>query len=207
MIAAVIPAAGKSTRMGRPKLALTLGGRTVLERVIDALKAAAVDPVLVVLAPHVADLADIARQAGAVVLVLANETPDMRATVEQGLSLLEGQYRPTSTDQWLLIPADHPTLDPAIIRELVKARASHPEYSIVVPTYQGKRGHPTLIDWKHVAGLRELPPDRGINSYLRACQAETLELAVASGDVLLDLDTPEDYRRLQHEPPIGGGGS
>src|SRR5437879_4363300 len=53
---AVIPAAGQSTRMGRPKLALPLGGRSVLERVVDALRGAGVD-VLVVLGPHVADLA------------------------------------------------------------------------------------------------------------------------------------------------------
>ena len=195
MIAAVIPAAGKSTRMGRPKLALPLGGRTVLERVVNALKAAAVDPILVVLAPHVADLADMARQAGAIVLVLEHETADMRATVEHGLLWLEEQYSPAPTDQWLLIPADHPTLDSAIIRELVQARSTHPEHSIVVPTFQGKRGHPTLIDWKHVAGLRALPADLGINSYLRAYQEETLELAMTTEDVLLDLDTPEDYRR------------
>ena len=60
MIAGLIPAAGHSRRMGRPKLALPFAGRTVLELVIAALQAAGVAPVLVVLGPHVADLAGLA---------------------------------------------------------------------------------------------------------------------------------------------------
>jgi molybdenum cofactor cytidylyltransferase len=197
MTFAVIPAAGKSVRMGRPKLALPLGDRTVLERVVAALREGGVDHVLVVIGPHVPELLPLAGRAGAHVLQLAEETPDMRATTEAGLRWLEERFRPRPDDQWLLVPADHPTLHPSLVQTLLRARGQSPDRSIVVPTHGGRRGHPTLIDWRHVAGMRALPAGEGLNVYLRRQAAETLELPVESADVLGDLDTPEDYERLR----------
>jgi molybdenum cofactor cytidylyltransferase len=197
MIVAVIPAAGKSTRMGRPKLALPLGGRTVLERVLDALRAGGVEQTLVVLGPHVADLAPLARSAGAHVLLLDHETPDMRTTVEEGLRWLEDRLQPKPDDDWLLVPADHPALVPAVIAQLRETRARHPQHSILIPTWQGRRGHPTLIAWRHVAGVRAHPPGQGLNTYLRRHADETLEVPVEYAEVLEDLDTPEDFERMR----------
>jgi molybdenum cofactor cytidylyltransferase len=197
MTFAVIPAAGKSERMGRPKLALPLGDRTVLERVVAALREAGVEHVLVVVGPHVPQLAPLAARAGAHVLQLAEQTPEMRATVEAGLRWLEERFRPRPDDRWLLVPADHPTLDPLVVRTLLRRRAAAPDRSIVVPMHEGRRGHPTLIDWKHVAGMRALPAGQGLNAYLRQHAAETLEVPVGSADILSDLDTPEDYERLR----------
>src|SRR3954452_21150957 len=85
---AVIPAAGKSTRMGRPKLSLPLGGRTVIEWVIDMLRRAGVEHVLVVVGPHVPELIPLAEGAGAHAYLLSKETADMRATVEAALQWL-----------------------------------------------------------------------------------------------------------------------
>jgi len=201
MTFAVIPAAGKSARMGRPKLALPLGDRTVLERVVAALREAGVEHVLTVVGPHVPELAPLAGQSGAHVLQLAQETPDMRATVETGLRWLEERFRPRPCDRWLLVPADHPTLDPSLVRTLLREHTGAPDRTIVVPVHGGRRGHPTLIDWQHVAGMRALPAGQGLNVYLRQHAAETLEVPVDSPDVLCDLDTPEDYERLRRAWP------
>jgi molybdenum cofactor cytidylyltransferase len=108
---------------------------------------------------------------------------------------LEERFAPAGEDDWLLAPADHPTLDAGVVRELARARAGNPQASIVVPTWEGKRGHPTLIAWRHVAGLRAHPTGEGLNAYLRRHAAETLEVP-AGAEVLADLDTPEDYERL-----------
>jgi molybdenum cofactor cytidylyltransferase len=207
MILAVVPAAGHSVRMGRPKLSLPLGDRTVLEWVIKALRTGGVEYVLVVVGPHVGELRPLAESAGAAVLTLPEETPDMRATVQHGLDWMEKNYHPHDDDSWLLVPADHPTLDAAVIRQLLDARQEHPETSIVIPTHQGKRGHPAVIAWKHVAGIRALPPRRGLNAYLREHAGDTLELPVASPHVLCDLDTPEDYERLRSAVKNSGGDS
>src|SRR5262245_3300844 len=193
---ALIPAAGHSTRMGRPKLALPLGNRAVLERVIDALKQAGTD-VLVVLGPHVAELASPARSAGAMVLDLPEPTLHMRATIEAGLVYLEAQFHPNANEPWLLAPADHPTLDPELVREMAMVFARRDDRSICVPTFGGRRGHPTLIRWKHWPGIRAHRSDEGLNKYLRQFKNETLEVPSAAPDVLLDLDTPADYERLR----------
>ncbi len=199
MIAGLVPAAGHSRRMGRPKLALPVAGRTVLEHVVAALRRGGAEPVLVVLGPHVADLAGPARAAGALALVLPAATPDMRATLEHGLAWLQDHYHPGPADAWLLAPADHPTLDADVVRRLVEARRQRPDRSIIVPTWQGKRGHPALLAWGHVAGIRGHPPGEGLNTYLRRHAEHSLELPVDSRAVVEDLDTPEDYERLLRE--------
>ncbi|MFO0843448.1 MAG: nucleotidyltransferase family protein [Gemmataceae bacterium] len=196
MIAGLIPAAGHSRRMGRPKLGLPVAGKTVLEHVVAALLDSGVNPVLVVLGPHVADLSDAARAAGASVLLLPWPTPDMRATIERGLEWLDETLRPNDDDDWLLSPGDHPTLEVTVVRALLAARAAHPDKTVIVPTYEGRRGHPAVVRWRLVAGLRAHPPGEGLNTYFRARATETLEWPVSSGSVVEDLDTPEDYERL-----------
>lgn len=193
---ALIPAAGHSQRMGRPKLALPVGSRTVLEAVIEVLRTGGAEKVLVVLAPHVAFLEAPARTAGAEVLLLPAATPDMRTTVQRGLDWIEAHWQPAPTDRWLLTPADHPVLEVAVVRALSAALDERPDASIAIPTHQGKRGHPALISWKHVARLRAFPSNEGLNRFLRQMTAETVEVAWPDDSVTRDLDTPEDYERM-----------
>src|SRR5262245_47106694 len=176
MIFAVVPAGGHSTRMGRPKAALPLGDRTVLEHVVAALTGGGVDNVLVVVGSHVPELAPLAEAAGADVCRLTEPTADMRATVEHGLLWLEDRHRPHADDAWLLAPADHPALAAAAVRQLCESYEAGPAESILVPVHGGRRGHPTLIAWRHAHGIWASPAGQGINAYLRQHAAETLEV-------------------------------
>ena len=194
MTFAIVPAAGHSTRMRRPKLTLPLGDRTVIEHVVAALRAGGVEHVLVVIGPHVTDLGPLAAAAGADVLSLAASTPDMRSTVEHGLRWIEDRFHPGPDEPWLLVPADHPVLSPAVVRQVVAAGSG--ERPIVVPMYDGRRGHPTRFAWRHAAAIRRLPAGHGINALLRDRVGEVFELPVADPNVLCDLDTPDDYARL-----------
>lgn len=204
----LIPAAGHSTRMGRPKLSLPLGDKTVLERVVECLRSAGVERNLVVIGPHVPELVGLCEQAGATPLLLREPTPDMRSTAEAGLCWIESNWRPTDDDAFLLAPADHPALS----REVVRRLLDEPGADIVTPTFNGNRGHPTLIGWRHVRSLFGLPKELGLNSYLR--QHPVREIAVDSPAVLEDLDTPEDYEYWRarcdaaqsYPPPASGGG-
>lgn len=195
----LIPAAGKSRRMGRPKLLLPLGEKTVLEQVLSALRSAGVDEILVVVAPDAAALAQLARAAGAHVLQLDSETPDMRTTSRHGLDWIDAHFQPAHDDGWLLLPADHPTVRPDVVRALLRAAQEQTERTIVVPTFQGRRGHPTWLRWAHVPAMRALPPEQGLNAFIRARADETLELSWPSDEILRDLDTPEDYARFLEE--------
>jgi len=200
---ALIPAAGKSTRMGRPKLALPLGDRTVLGHVLAALQRANVDHILVVIGPHVRELIPIVEAASADHLLLPHETADMRATVEAGLKHLQERFAPSVDDALLLVPGDHPTLHAGVIgRLLERRRSAQAEKSIVIPTYQGKRGHPTLIAWQHMAAMQALPAGEGFNTYLRRHLEDTLEVPVESAEVLFDLDTPADVAALERRQQL-----
>lgn len=193
----LIPAAGSSRRMGRPKLSLPLGDRTVLERVVAAVRDGGVADVLVVLGPASARLRELAERAGAATLVLDRDTADMRATVLAGLAHLQARFAPAADDAWLLLPADHPTLDAAVVRALAAAAGDDHTHSIFVPANAGRRGHPALLRWRHTPALLALPEGQGLNSYIRAQAAQTRELPWPSAEVLRDLDTPEDYAALQ----------
>ena len=99
MIAAIVPAAGRSQRMGRPKLILPVGGETVIARVVAALVAGGAEPVLVVVPPASASgaiiLAEEAERAGAVVVVAPERPADMRGRSSWGSAAWTGGRRPT----------------------------------------------------------------------------------------------------------------
>jgi molybdenum cofactor cytidylyltransferase len=143
----------------------------------------------------------LASSAGAEVLVLDEPTADMRATVEHGLGWLEQRYRPAPDDRWLLVPADCPLLDPAVIRRVLAVEAAG---SVVAPIYAGRRGHPTRFSWQHAAGIRALSAGEGINAFVRN-RADMIEVPVTDPGVLADLDTPQDYERLLASAATSGG--
>ncbi|HEX4588284.1 MAG TPA: nucleotidyltransferase family protein, partial [Gemmataceae bacterium] len=192
MIAAVVPAAGRGSRMGRPKLALPVGGRPMLERVIAALREGGADPVVVVTGPHDPALPAIARAAEAEVCELAIATPDMRTTVEHGLRWLEERYHPRPEDAFLLTPGDLPFLDAATVRAVCEAYAAGSGATIVFPTHGGRRGHPVLIAWRHVEAIRGLPPGVGIDSYLRDSRDAMREVAAPGESIRVNVNSPAD---------------
>ncbi len=194
---ALIPGGGKSQRMGRPKLSLTLGDRTILEHVISGFRGAGLEDVVLVLSPHSEDLRPSAMKAGATVVVMDQRTLDMRATIQAGLRWLQENRNPSKEDFWFLSPADHPTLSASIVEQLKDAAASHPNFSIFIPTFGDKRGHPALVSCAHIEPILEIPEGQGVNTYLRSRKDVTQEIASETEAILWDLDTPEDYRRLQ----------
>lgn len=196
MIHAVVPAGGQSTRMGRPKLLLPLGRHTVIEHIIIKLREAGLERILVVAAPQLPELAELARVAGASALVLPAPTPGMRETVEAGLDWIATHWQPGNADAWLLQPGDHPCVSIEVVQALLAARQAQPARSIFISTHQGRRGHPLLIGWEHVGGIRTSPSGLGLNAYLRTRPAETAEVPVECESILWDLDTPADYERL-----------
>ena len=194
MIAAVVPAAGRSERMGRPKLILPLGGGTVIARVIRALREGGAGTIVVVAPP--ADfagadvLADEATRAGAVVVVADSATADMRASVELGLDWLGRGPAPSSV---LLAPGDSPGITAELVRRIVD-RASAEPASIVVPRFGGRRGHPVALPWDLAAEVRDLPEGTGVNALLASRADRVLMLDVDEPGTTADLDTPDDYR-------------
>ena len=194
-IDAVIPAAGMSRRMGRPKLSLPLGTRTVLEHVLMAVQRPRLRSTVVVLGPASTKLAPLVLPP-AVALCLPADTPDMRTTVFAGLTYLRSNHTLSDSDAFLLALGDQPGTKAELVDRLIEAYESH-RGRIIVPTFNGKRGHPVLFPWLVMAELTELPPDCGLNELLRRDPQRVVELATDDEAVLEDLDDPDDYARHQ----------
>ena len=189
---AIIPAAGHSRRMGQPKLLLDWGGRTILERLVEALRRPEITDVVVVARNDDTALHMAADRAGARVVRPPVDPPDMRASVEHGLDWVRRQWSPTVEDGWLLIPADHPLVDPAVLNELISHWQTQ-RAAIVLPTFEGRRGHPTLLQWELAGEVASIPENQGLNWLVRQHADRTLEVPMQTRSVLLDLDTPEEY--------------
>lgn len=195
-LVALVPAAGRSERMGRPKLILGLGNESVIQRVVRALEEGGAEHV-VVIAPPVGQegavvLANHARVEGALVLHLDQPTQDMRATVEFGLDAIEAHD--LTPDGLLLTPGDIPGLSAEVVRRVVERFRADPR-RIVIPEHEGRRGHPVAIPWPLATAIPDLPPGVGVNALIEAHAERVSRVAAVEADFLTDLDTVEDYRR------------
>ena len=178
--------------MGRPKLLLDWGGRTILERLVEALRRPEIADVVVVARKDDTALHAAADRAGARVVRPSVDPPDMRASVEYGLDWVRRQWAPKAEDGWVLIPADHPLVDAGVLNELISHwRTQRP--AIVLPTFEGRRGHPTLLPWGLADQAASIPESQGLNWLVRQHAEATLEVPVQTRSVVLDLDTPEEY--------------
>lgn len=195
VIRAIVLGGGESKRMGTQKLALPLGSKTVLQRIIHELSCSRVDSILVVLGPSSGSLAaDL--HGPTEVLRLDRQTSDMRATFEAGLNHLETMFRPTPADALLVCLADQPTIRRDNIDRLIDAYQSDPS-QMFVPVYNARRGHPVVIPWRNAVQIRTLPPGTGLNVILRDEHEPAVEIPLDDPDILFDLDEPMDFERLR----------
>jgi molybdenum cofactor cytidylyltransferase len=191
---AIIPAAGRSARMGEHKLLLPWGKGTVIEAVLAAWQASGVNRVVVVARADDRELLDVCGRAGAEVVAADPPPPDMKASVWCGLSHVLDTSPHGLPEAWLLAPADMPTLDPAVIDRLLVTSRDHLG-EILVPVHDGRQGHPVLLPWSLADQVPALGADEGINALLARHKPHLVECAATA--IPADLDTPDDYRRLK----------
>jgi molybdenum cofactor cytidylyltransferase len=99
-------------------------------------------------------------------------------------------------DACLVVLGDQPGIEVSVI-EGVLAAYFEGRGKIVAPRYRGQRGHPILFDRALWAALRALPEGGAPRDVLRAHPDDLYHLEVESDSVLLDVDTPADYRRAR----------
>jgi molybdenum cofactor cytidylyltransferase len=199
MIAAIVPAAGRSTRMGRPKMLLPIDGQTLIARVVTALYSGGVHRVIVVAppadAPEGPEIASESARAGAAVVVPPARPAEMRDSVEIGLAAL-ADGAPVA--RVVISPGDTPGITPDLVARLL-ARAEQSPRSIVVPACAERRGHPVVLPWELAALVPKLPPDLGVNTLARLHPGCLVELPVPAEDLAGDVNTPDDLLRWRLE--------
>ncbi len=187
--AAVVLAAGKSERMGTNKLLLEVAGRTILDRLLQALDESVVNEVFVVLGHRPEELRPIVGAHRAEAVLNLDYEEGMTSSFRVGL-------REVSADAAFLVLGDQLGLKADLLASMAERMESEPAAMIVSPVHEGKRGHPVLF-------RRPLFPE-----ILGMSHCETLKDIVdrhgdahrhVEGDLwcTLDLDTPEEFERVR----------
>ena len=187
-------AAGESRRMGRPKALLPWRGTTLLAHQLDALLAGGADRVVVVLGHRPEDRQPIVQERSGVTGVINPAYAQGKTTsIKAGLSAL-GSPEPGTI---LLLNVDQPR-SPDTIRQLLRHHVES-KGLITIPTYAGKGGHPIAVDSALLPELQCISEETlGIKSVVRAHQDATFRVEMAIAEVLLDLNTPEEYEEALH---------
>jgi molybdenum cofactor cytidylyltransferase len=180
--------------MGRPKLLLPLGDTSVLGHLLATLAGVPGVCPFVLVRPDDPQLSSEALRGGATVVCPETPPPEMRVSVERLIRAVEERHAPAADDGWLLIPGDHPLVKPGTLKRLIDVWSTD-RTRIVLPEHAGRRGHPTILPWRHAADVKTLPVGVGVNHLLRRHADLVTTVPVDDPCVTLDLDTPADYER------------
>ena len=191
-VSAIVLAAGESKRMvGRNKLLLPLAGKTIIECTVDAILAARIDDVIVVLGHEAAAIQKVLNKRSLRFTFNPNYRCGMASSIHAGLAALAP---PAQTVMIAL--ADQPLITTAEINFLITEFSRATEKSIGVPICNGQRGNPVLFDLRYREEMLALQGDVGGKTILARHPEAVLEMALPAENILVDADTPEAYARL-----------
>ena len=179
--------------MGAFKPLLPFGESTVVEACIDHLAQGGVESVTVVLGHRASEMRERLSHLPVTFAVNPEAESEMGASIARGVEQL-----PAGAGTILIALCDQPAIPAEVIRFLISERV-RTGARLVVPQYEGRGGHPVLIDGSFRAELLQLDAGRGLRAFFDVHRDEVLRLAVASPYVARDMDTWDDYRALHEE--------
>jgi putative nucleotidyltransferase with HDIG domain len=189
-VAAIVLAAGRSSRMGDFKPLMPFGERTLVGHVVAGLRAAGVAEVHVVTGFQAQALQPELERIGVTAVHNAEFDRGMFSSVQAGIASL-----PAETDAFLLMPVDMPLVRPGTIGRLVEATASD-QAAVFYPTFRGARGHPPLIRRPLFAEILCWDGDGGLAELLSRHEREAHDVKVFDWGCLTDMDRREDFYRV-----------
>ncbi len=188
-ISAVILAAGEAKRMGQSKLLLNWRESTIFEQTLDNYLASAVNEVNVVLGHQAAEIEKLIGDRTVTIAINPAYTKGMSTSINIGINVMSPR-----TQGIMLALADQPSVTSQTIDRLIQAFEQHKK-GIVLPTYQGQRGNPVIFDIKYRDELLTLKGDIGGREIVHRHYDDVQEVSVDNRGILIDIDTPEDYKR------------
>jgi molybdenum cofactor cytidylyltransferase len=194
-IAAVMLAAGRSTRMGGPnKLLAEIGGRPLVRIAVEQALASRAKPVIVVTG-HERERVEAALKGLPVQFV---HNPDfavgLGGSVRTGIAAV-----PAAADGAIVCLGDMPQVDAALIDRLIAGFAPEQGALAVVPTIDGQRGNPVLWSRRFFPDLMAIEGDVGARNLINRYGEAVVEVPVTGKGALVDVDTPEALRGVKAE--------
>jgi molybdenum cofactor cytidylyltransferase len=192
-IAAVVLAAGRSSRMGAANKLLTdVDGVPMVRRAVEAATASRARPVIVVTGNEQGKVQAALRGCKATFVHNPRFSEGMSTSLQAGLAAL-----PANVDGALVCLGDMPLVAAATIDRLIAAFNPLEGRAICVPTWNGKRGNPVLWDRRFFAAMTDLAGDVGAKHLIGEHAELVAEVAMSDDAVLTDIDTPEALAALR----------
>jgi molybdenum cofactor cytidylyltransferase len=176
---AIVLAAGESKRMGEPKMLLDFGGKTMIERVLDNVKAPEIDRIIIVLGANREKIADKLNDSSLIYSYNEKFTEGMLSSVICGVRSVP----------------EEPFINKSVISILVKAYSITGK-GIVIPLFNGKRGHPLLIGKKYFHEIEQLDASEGLRALSRKHDDDVFTVDTNEPGILRDFDTKDDYNKI-----------
>jgi molybdenum cofactor cytidylyltransferase len=186
----VVPGAGASRRMGRPKALLELAGRPFVHHVVRALAEGGCDPVLVVVAEGDDQVTEAAQDAGAQVLANPDPGEGPITSLRVAIAALDDTVPGIA-----YLPVDHPAVKPETVARLL-AEARRSSAALTVPMYGPKRGHPGIFEASLFPELLDPSLTGGARIVVHRHLADACLVEVEDPGVVTDVDSPEAYAAL-----------
>ncbi len=197
MLAALIPAAGLSSRMGQYKPLLPLGDATMIATVIGRFKQAGIQEILVVTGHNHDRLAPAVVAAGARPLFNPDYALGMFSSIRTGVAGL-----PKGLKGFFLLPADIPAIRLTTIQR-IQEKFEENKDALIIPTFKGKTGHPPLIPGRLIPAITGTDPDGNLRQILFSdgedLQKQPVQLPVYDQGILMDADTPKGYGLVEEK--------
>jgi CTP:molybdopterin cytidylyltransferase MocA len=194
MISAILLAAGTSSRMGKFKQLLPFGNKTFITSAITNLLTFNVNEVIIVLGHRANEVIEhLSKEAYFYKLKIAineNYLDGMTSSIQKGLVVSD-----QNTKAFLIALVDQPHIPKKIVDELIEVYFRN-QFLIVKPSFQGKAGHPIIVDVSLKGEILALPKELGLNQITRKYTVNTLLVPTESKAILEDFDTPEDYKKM-----------
>lgn len=192
IVPGIVLAAGRSSRMGRPKALLPAGpaGETFVGRIVRTLRAGGVDDVVVVAGGIAEEIAEALSAGERPPRVVVNPAPDRGqfSSLQVGLRAVS---RP-GVGGVLVTLVDVPLVAPATVAALLAAhrRTGAP---LVRPERGGRHGHPVIFDRALFAEIRRAPAGSSAKAIVAAHRADSVSVPIAEDGPFRDIDTPAEY--------------
>jgi molybdenum cofactor cytidylyltransferase len=189
-VGAIVLAAGASLRMGSPKALLRIGEETFVQHIVGQLHSAGIHDVVIVLGADADEIRNSLSWFKGTIVVNGEWKEGQLTSVIAGLNAFShGQL-----DGVLICPVDRPLITNTLISHLLKAFQESGK-SIVVPVFQGQRGHPALFSSTMFDELRAAPLNVGARHVVRNHPNDVHELITSEEGTVINIDMPEDYER------------
>jgi molybdenum cofactor cytidylyltransferase len=196
-ISAIILAAGKSQRMGQPKMLLPWRDTTVLGQVAKTFNLAGISDIIIITGGDrevvEADVFGLAIQFPVrAVFNPSFEQGGMMSSIQAGFAVL-----PPDCEAVLIGLGDQPQLEVITLRDILAANVKT-RTGIIVPSHENRRGHPVLLDVIYRSEILNYDPQSSLRDFLNAHHKEICYVE-AGASVLRDLDTPQEYQYYKNE--------